>query len=117
MKKILVLLCFVPLFTFQSKAQKFAFVDSEYILENMSEYRDAQDILDKISLDWQEEIELKFAAIDKMYKDYQAEAVLLPDDIKKNVRMISSPKKKKPRIFRKKDLVKMVIYLKKEKSW
>ncbi len=83
MKKILVLLCFVPLFTFQSKAQKFAFVDSEYILENMSEYRDAQDILDKISLDWQKEIELKFAAIDKMYKDYQAEAVLLPDDIKK----------------------------------
>jgi outer membrane protein len=83
MKKLLVVLFLVPLFAFQANAQKFAYVDSEYILENMSEYRDAQDILDKISLDWQKEIELKFAAIDKMYKDYQAEAVLLPDDIKK----------------------------------
>jgi outer membrane protein len=83
MKKLLVLLFLVPLFSFQSKAQKFAYVDTEYILDNMSEYRDAQDILDKLSLDWQKEIELKFAAIDKMYKDYQAEAVLLPEDIKK----------------------------------
>ena len=83
MKKVLVLLFFVPLFSFQLQAQKFAYVDSEYILENMSEYRDAQDILDQLSLDWQKEIELKFAAIDKMYKDYQAEAVLLPEDIKK----------------------------------
>jgi outer membrane protein len=83
MKKLLVLLFLVPLFSFQSKAQKFAYVDSEYILENMSEYRDAQDVLDKLSLEWQKEIELKFAAIDKMYKDYQAEAVLLPEDIKK----------------------------------
>jgi outer membrane protein len=83
MKKLLVLLFLIPLFSFHSRAQKFAFVDSEYILENMSEYRDAQDVLDKLSLDWQKEIELKFAAIDKMYKDFQAEAVLLPDDIKK----------------------------------
>jgi outer membrane protein len=83
MKKLLVLLFLVPLFSFQSKAQKFAYVDTEYILDNMSEYRDAQDVLDKLSLEWQKEIELKFAAIDKMYKDYQAEAVLLPEDIKK----------------------------------
>jgi outer membrane protein len=83
MKKLLVLLFLVPLFSLQSKAQKFAYVDTEYILDNMSEYRDAQDVLDKLSLEWQKEIELKFAAIDKMYKDYQAEAVLLPEDIKK----------------------------------
>ena len=73
----------VTLFAIQSKAQKFAYVDTEYILENMSDYRDAQEILDKLSLDWQKEIESKFTAIDKMYKDYQAEAVLLPEDIKK----------------------------------
>ena len=83
MKKIIVLLFVLPLLAFQAQAQKFAYVDTEYILENMSEYRDAQDLLDKMSLDWQKEIELKFAAIDKMYKDYQAEAVLLPEDIKK----------------------------------
>jgi len=83
MKKLFVLLFLVPLFAFHAKAQKFGFVDSEYILENMSEYRDAQDLLDKLSLDWQKEIETKFAAVDKLYKDFQAEAVLLPDDIKK----------------------------------
>lgn len=83
MKKLLVLLFIVIAFSFNTNAQKFAFVDSQYILENMSEYRDAQDLLDKLSLDWQKEIEVKFAEIDKMYKDFQADAVLLPEDIKK----------------------------------
>ena len=83
MKKVLVLIFIGMLGISAASAQKFAYVDSEYILENITEYRDAQDMLDKISLDWQKEIEAKFAAIDKMYKDYQAEAVLLPEDIKK----------------------------------
>lgn len=83
MKKIILLIATVFLFLFQTYAQKFAFVDSDYILENMTEYRDAQEVLDKLSIDWQKEIETKFAAIDKMYKDFQAEAVLLPEDIKK----------------------------------
>ncbi len=71
------------LVTFSLSAQKFAFVDTEYILENISEYRDAQDQLDKISLDWQKEIEAKFAEVDKLYKAFQTEAPLLPEDIKK----------------------------------
>ncbi len=83
MKKLFVLTLAIVACSFGLKAQKFAFVDSQYILENMSEYRDAQDALDKISLDWQKEIETKFAEIDKMYKDFQSEAVLLPEDIKK----------------------------------
>jgi outer membrane protein len=102
MKKLLVLFFLVPLFSFQSKAQKFAYVDSEYILENMSEYRDAQDVLDKLSLDWQKEIELKFAAIDKMYKDYQAEAVLLPEDIKKKRQDDITAKEKEAKDLQKK---------------
>ena len=65
-----------------SQAQKFAYVDTEYILENISEYRDAQDQLDKLSLDWQKEIEAKFAEVDKLYKAFQSEAPLLPEDIK-----------------------------------
>lgn len=83
MKKLFVLLFIVIAVSFNTYAQKFAFVDSEYILENMSEYRDAQDLLDKLSLDWQKEIEVKFAEVDKMYKDFQSDAVLLPEDIKK----------------------------------
>lgn len=64
-------------------AQKFAFVDTEYILNNIPEYKIAQDQLDELSVKWQKEIEEKFAAIDKMYKAYQAESVLLPEDMKR----------------------------------
>ncbi len=65
------------------KAQKYAYVDSEYILENIPEYKDAQDQLDELSAQYQKEIEDKYAEIDKMYKTYQAEAVLMPEDVKK----------------------------------
>lgn len=64
-------------------AQKFAIVDTDYILDNIPEYQVAQDKLDELSVQWQEEIEKKFAEIDKLYNEYQSEAVLLPDDMKK----------------------------------
>jgi outer membrane protein len=83
MKKHLLALFAVIALTFSASAQKFAFVDSEYILENIPEYKSAQQQLDRISLQWQKEIEAKFAEIDKMYKDFQAESVLLSDDMKR----------------------------------
>lgn len=64
-------------------AQKFAYVDSEYILQNIPEYNDALVQIDEFAAQWQQELEAKFAAIDKMYKDYQAEAVLLPEEMKR----------------------------------
>lgn len=64
-------------------AQKYAFVDTEYILNNIPNYRAAQEQLDKQSQEWQKEIEAKYAEIDKMYKDYQAERVLLAEDMRK----------------------------------
>jgi len=63
--------------------QKFAFVDTEYILGRMPAYTAAQKQLDKISADWQEEIEGKRAGIEKLYKDYQAERVLLTEEMRK----------------------------------
>jgi outer membrane protein len=65
------------------QSQKYAFVDTEYILDNIPEYQDAQDELDDLSVKWQKEIEAKYAEVEEMYKNYKAEAVLLPDDIKK----------------------------------
>jgi len=64
-------------------AQKYAYVDTEYILDNIPEYQDAQNQLDELAAEYQEEIEEKFAEIDRMYKTFQAEAVLMPEDIKK----------------------------------
>ena len=63
-------------------AQKFACVDSVYILNNMPEYKQAQKELEDASMQWQKEIENKLAEVDKMYKQYQAEALLLPSDLK-----------------------------------
>lgn len=65
------------------QAQKYAYVDTEYIMDNIPEYSDAQDELDDMSKKWQKEIETSYGQVEDMYKKYQAEAVLLPDDIKR----------------------------------
>jgi outer membrane protein len=64
-------------------AQKYAYVDTEYILSKMADYGAAQKQLDQISIQWQKEIEAKYAEIDKLYKAYQAEQILLTDDMKR----------------------------------
>src|SRR5574344_1069767 len=81
MKKIIVLLVLLS-GAFLVNAQKFACVDSEYILSNMPEYKQAQKELEDVSLSWQKEVETKLAEVDKMYKSYQAEAILLPEELK-----------------------------------
>ncbi len=63
-------------------AQKFAYVDTDYILKNIPAYESAQEQLELMSKDWQSEIESKYADIEKMYKEYQAEKVLLTEDMK-----------------------------------
>ncbi len=64
-----------------SHAQKFAYVDTEYILSQMPSYKSAQAQLDELSKTWQEEIDAMYAEIDKMYKEYQAEKVLLTKEM------------------------------------
>jgi outer membrane protein len=82
MKKIfsVLLLSFI---TFGAVAQRYAVVDSKYILDKMPEYKLAQTKLDNFSEQWQQEIEQKQIALDKMYKDYDAEQVMLTDALKK----------------------------------
>jgi outer membrane protein len=63
-------------------AQKFAYVDTEYILSNIPEYKEAQEELDKLSIEWQKQLERRYSEIDKMYKNYQAEQILLTEDMK-----------------------------------
>jgi len=83
MKKILFAVIVLLFAAFTVKAQKFAYVDSQYILDNLPEFTEAQAQLDELSNQWQKEIEAKFVEVDKMNKDYQAQAVLLPEDMKK----------------------------------
>jgi outer membrane protein len=81
MKKLLISL--LILMSTAGFTQKIAYVDSQYILDNIPDYKLAQEQLDEMSKKWQKEIETELAVIDKMYKTYQADAVLLPEDIKK----------------------------------
>jgi outer membrane protein len=83
MKKLVLSVMVVMLAALMANAQKFAYVDSQYILDNIPEYAEAQAQIDELSQQWQKEIEAKFAEVDKMYQDYQAQSVLLPEDMKK----------------------------------
>jgi outer membrane protein len=67
----------------QAQNQKYAYVDTEYILDNIPEFQDAQDELDELSKKWQKEIEIVYAQVSEMYQKYQAESVLLPEDVKR----------------------------------
>jgi len=83
MKKLaLILSLVIGLFT-AATAQRYAVVDTKYILDKLPEYKAAQKQLDQISIQWQKEIDDKQAALDKMYKDYEGEQVMLSDDLKK----------------------------------
>ena len=78
-----VLLVFVLIAsTSMAYSQKFGYVDSEYILENIPEYKEAQQELDKLSIEWQKQLERRYSEIDKMYKNYQAEQILLTEEMK-----------------------------------
>ena len=73
MKKIVLGLALVlASFSFAS-AQKYAYVDTDYILDNIPEYGDAKVTLDELSAKWQKDIEAKFSEIDKLYKAFQTE--------------------------------------------
>ncbi|MEO8760355.1 MAG: OmpH family outer membrane protein [Bacteroidia bacterium] len=82
-KKSIIIFTAVIMTATTAVAQKIGYVDSEYILNQIPEYKAAKAELDKTSADWQKEIEAKYAEIDKLYKTYQAEQILLTDDLRK----------------------------------
>ena len=66
----------------QIGGQKFAYVDSDYILNNIPEYGDAQEELNALSVKWQNEVKAIYDKVSEMYKKYQTEMVLLSEDQK-----------------------------------
>lgn len=83
MKKTLLLTLLLTAGIFTLEAQRYAVVDTKYILDKLPEYKDAQKQLDQVSMAWQKEIDDKQATLDRMYKDYEAEQVMLSDELKK----------------------------------
>ena len=83
MKKIVFTLSACLILAGSIFAQRYAVIDSKYILNKVPEYKDAQKKLDQFSQMWQQEIDQKSADLDRMYKEYDAEKVMLSDELKK----------------------------------
>ncbi len=82
MNKFLFIL-FLSVFATNTYAQRYCYVDTKYILENMPDYAEAQKELNQISDKWQKEVVARYEMIENMRKAYQAERVLLTPDMKR----------------------------------
>jgi outer membrane protein len=80
---LLLMICLFTGIDAKAQSQRYAIVDTRYILDKMPEYKEAQKSLDQISLAWQKEIDEKQAALDKMYRDFEAERVMLSEELRK----------------------------------
>ncbi|HOF20588.1 MAG TPA: OmpH family outer membrane protein [Bacteroidales bacterium] len=82
MKKISVIATILILASATAVAQKYAFVDTEYIRKNIPAFTTAQEQLDNLSRRWEKEIADGYSVVEQMYKSYQNEAPLLSNDMK-----------------------------------
>lgn len=83
MKKIFLLAFSIVMLTVTANAQRYAIIDTKYILDKIPEYKEADKKLQAIADQWQKEIDDKQAQLDKMYKNYEAEQFMLSDELKK----------------------------------
>jgi outer membrane protein len=82
MRNLSLVLCFIFAIGISGFSQKIAIVDVNQILSELSDYDNAQKEIDKISADWRQEIAEELDGVKSLYNKYQAEQVLLSDDIK-----------------------------------
>lgn len=80
--KRIVLVFLGLVFGFGLHAQRFGIVDSEYVLKQIPDYTYAQKQLDQLSRTWEGEIEALLSEADGLRKSYEAEKVLLTEEMK-----------------------------------
>jgi Skp family chaperone for outer membrane proteins len=78
---LLVSVIFMAAGSFAQRGVRMAYVDMEYILENVDEYRDATEQLEAKVQRWKVEIEQKQSIVEQMKKDLMAEKVLLTPEL------------------------------------
>ena len=81
--KIILLLTITLIAASSMQAQRYAFIDTDYILEQIPAYQEAQAEIDAQAEKWQKQIQARYDEIEKMYTAYKAEQVLLTPDMKK----------------------------------
>jgi outer membrane protein len=82
MKKLILIACILSISAFV-QAQRYAIIDTKFILDRMPDYKAAQKNLDDVAANWQKEIDVMQQELDRMYKDYEAEQVMLSEDLRK----------------------------------
>ncbi|MFN7328492.1 MAG: OmpH family outer membrane protein [Bacteroidota bacterium] len=82
MRKLAFIACFFIFGLNFVNAQKFGYLDSGYVLGKMPEYAKAQGEIDQLSAAWQKEIEEMQSKVDALYRSFQAEQVLLTEEMK-----------------------------------
>ncbi len=86
--------CFQP-----SWGQKFGYVDTEFIFSKLPEYKKAQEGIDQFADRWSKDILDKQAEIEKMQRAYQAEEILLTDDMKRERQRVIGDKEREAREY------------------
>ena len=87
--------------SFGVQAQRYAFIDTDYILEQIPAYKEAQAEIDAQADKWQKQIEARYGEIEKMYTAYKAEQVLLTPDMRKQKEQEIIEKEKRAKDFQK----------------
>ena len=64
-------------------AQRFGYIDTDFILNKMPEYKKAQDEINQLSQAWEKEVTEMDKKIQGMYSAVQAEQVVLTEEMKK----------------------------------
>lgn len=82
MKKLVILFALIIGASSMTYAQKFALIDTEYILKNISSYETAQEQLEVVSKKWQAEVEKVQQEVKTMYQTYQSDLAFLSADQK-----------------------------------
>jgi outer membrane protein len=83
MKKLILSVIATTVLVLSMYAQRYAIIDTKYILDKIPDYKEAQKKLDLSSEQWQKEIEAKQAALDAMYRNFEAEQVMLSESLRK----------------------------------
>ena len=80
-------------------AQKFGYVDTEFVFSKMPEYQKALGEVDKFTDKWSKDIQDKYVEIEKLQKTYQAEEILLTDDMKRDRQRALSEREREAREY------------------
>ncbi len=83
MNKLLICLALLLTTSLYSHAQRFAYINTEAILDQLPEYQEVKQQLDRTMEQWQQDINKQMAAVEEMDRAYQAEKILLTEDLQK----------------------------------